>query len=587
MALTKITGQVINTATDVTVGVLTVTNTLAVGGTVSIGGTLTYEDVTNIDSVGLITARNGIVVGSGITLSKDGDIFATGVTTATTFVGALTGNVTGNVTGNISGGTVAGSTGTFTGDVDIADKIVHTGDTDTAIRFAGADTITAETGGSERVRIDSSGRLLVGTTVPTSFNGAGGNHNLVVAGDSNDTDITDNYNAAITISNKDGTANNTAGLHFAREDTDGNPHYDGASVVAQFKETMNTGQYPKTDLVFLTSSTNNAAPSEKVRIDSSGNVLIGSSSLNNSSVDGQALQIKGTTRPTLILRGNADDNQVAEIQFADNSGSDDSNTGVRAGLIQYSHASNFLAFRTSATERLRIDSSGRVLMGTTDLGSSNADNLTVADSGNCGITIRSGNTSTGNIFWSDATSGAAQYAAALEFHHNDNTMNFNIANAVKVKIHSGGETNFNNGIVLGNGVTYAAGNTLNDYESGNWTPTSDSGGWTIHTNYYSKYTKVGTLVHAQFYIGINGTPNTSSIVFGGLPFNSESNGYSVGSVDFGKGSIKGTYSRVEGNSDQLYFFYPSENTSLSRLPLVGNQVATNYVIGTITYYTAA
>jgi len=51
---------------------------------VTIGGTLTYEDVTNIDSVGLVTARNGIVVGSGITLSKDGDIFATGVTTSTT-----------------------------------------------------------------------------------------------------------------------------------------------------------------------------------------------------------------------------------------------------------------------------------------------------------------------------------------------------------------------------------------------------------------------------------------------------------------------------------------------------------------------
>ena len=88
MALTKVTGQVIKNTTDVTVGVLTVTNTLAIGGTVSIGGTLTYEDVTNIDSVGLITARNGIVVGSGITLSKDGDIFATGIVTATSFVGS-------------------------------------------------------------------------------------------------------------------------------------------------------------------------------------------------------------------------------------------------------------------------------------------------------------------------------------------------------------------------------------------------------------------------------------------------------------------------------------------------------------------
>ena len=108
MALTKVTGQVIKNTTDVTVGVLTVTNTLAVGGTVSIGGTLTYEDVTNVDAVGLITARNGIVVGSGITLSKDGDGFFTGVTTATTFVGALTGNVTGNATG-LSGTPTAGN----------------------------------------------------------------------------------------------------------------------------------------------------------------------------------------------------------------------------------------------------------------------------------------------------------------------------------------------------------------------------------------------------------------------------------------------------------------------------------------------
>ena len=87
MALTKVTGQVIKNTTDVTVGVLTVTNTLAVGGTVSIGGTLTYEDVTNVDAVGLITARNGIVVGSGITLSKDGDGFFTGIVTATSFSG--------------------------------------------------------------------------------------------------------------------------------------------------------------------------------------------------------------------------------------------------------------------------------------------------------------------------------------------------------------------------------------------------------------------------------------------------------------------------------------------------------------------
>ncbi len=90
MAFTKITASGIGSTETVTLDGLTVINN------VSIGGTLTYEDVTNIDSVGLITARAGVVVGSGVTLSKDGDIFATGVTTSTTFVGNLTGNVTGN-----------------------------------------------------------------------------------------------------------------------------------------------------------------------------------------------------------------------------------------------------------------------------------------------------------------------------------------------------------------------------------------------------------------------------------------------------------------------------------------------------------
>jgi len=81
MAFTKIAAAGIGTTERVTVDGLTVINNLSVGGTVSIAGTLTYEDVTNVDAVGLITARGGIVVGSGITLSKDGDIFATGITT--------------------------------------------------------------------------------------------------------------------------------------------------------------------------------------------------------------------------------------------------------------------------------------------------------------------------------------------------------------------------------------------------------------------------------------------------------------------------------------------------------------------------
>ena len=143
------------------------------------------------------------------------------------------------------------------------------------IETAGANPLRLFTNATERMRIDSSGRTMIGTTNANSFNGVGGFHNLVVAGSTTDTNIANNSGAAITISNTDGTANNTAGLHFAREDTDGSPHYAGASIVAQFADTMNTGEYPKTGLFFLTSSTNNAAPSQKMHINDVGDIRIG------------------------------------------------------------------------------------------------------------------------------------------------------------------------------------------------------------------------------------------------------------------------------------------------------------------------
>lgn len=62
-------------------------------GNVTIGGTLTYEDVTNIDSVGLITARSGLQVLAGITTLNGqvsaGNLNVTGVVTATSFSGTV------------------------------------------------------------------------------------------------------------------------------------------------------------------------------------------------------------------------------------------------------------------------------------------------------------------------------------------------------------------------------------------------------------------------------------------------------------------------------------------------------------------
>ena len=56
----------------------------------------------------------------------------------------------------ISTNTTVGGTATFGGNVDIADTIYHTGDSNTKIRFPANDTITFHTSGNEHFRIDSS-----------------------------------------------------------------------------------------------------------------------------------------------------------------------------------------------------------------------------------------------------------------------------------------------------------------------------------------------------------------------------------------------------------------------------------------------
>ena len=134
MALTKIGSIGINTGISLT-GVTTIVtlnasdnvlsvggtvnfvSDVSIGGTVSIAGTLTYEDVTNVDAVGLITARDGIVVGSGITLSKDGDIFFTGI---------ITGNGSGLT--NLATDLVNDTTPQLGGNLDANDKNILIGD---------------------------------------------------------------------------------------------------------------------------------------------------------------------------------------------------------------------------------------------------------------------------------------------------------------------------------------------------------------------------------------------------------------------------------------------------------------------------
>jgi hypothetical protein len=124
VVLTSLTsGTMTTAATDADLSWDSTTNTLSATN-VSIAGTLTYEDVTNVDSIGIITARSGIVVSAG-------GINATGVITATSFSGSGA-----NLTGLPASGVEIKSAGSSLG----------TGVT--SINFQSGATVTASGAGS-------------------------------------------------------------------------------------------------------------------------------------------------------------------------------------------------------------------------------------------------------------------------------------------------------------------------------------------------------------------------------------------------------------------------------------------------------
>ena len=108
MAFTRVVGAGIHTAANInshnikSTGIITATG-LDISGNATIAGVLTYEDVTSIDSIGIITARNGIHVGAGIS--------AVGIITASGLSGTLAGVSTNFVSavGIQSAGTVIGA----------------------------------------------------------------------------------------------------------------------------------------------------------------------------------------------------------------------------------------------------------------------------------------------------------------------------------------------------------------------------------------------------------------------------------------------------------------------------------------------
>ena len=254
----------------------------------------------------------------------------------------------------------------MTGDLTIPDKIIHSGDTNTAIRFPANDTVSVETAGSERLRIDSSGKLGLGTSSPSVTYGNG----LHIAG----------VNAGLKLQN-----NSDGGWGYIE--------YADESNTTKFIQ----GYRDASGLYAIRPGTSLNATSG-LSLDSSGRLLVGTTTVGHSDADN--LTIADSSKAGITIRNTTTTGDGA-IFFSDAT----SGTAEYAGYIEYGHSTNHLRFATSSVERMRIDSSGRVGIGTSS--PAVGFDLNTGDA-NASIRIRGTSDSPLNM---DATDSGPNYVA--------------------------------------------------------------------------------------------------------------------------------------------------------------------------------
>ena len=446
--------------------------------------------------------------------------------------------------------------------VGIADSIFHTGDTDTSINFPAADTITLDTAGTERLRIDSSGQLGIGTNSPKLL---------------------------LHLHQQN---SNATFAHFTNTTTGINAN-QGVSFGLDSNEDATIYHYGSKAIRFATSGT------EKVRIDSIGRLLINRTSAYASS--SERLSINGMTS----MQGSSTSTPPLYIFNTDTTGSGTiqpflylhDGSGIRGGHgLQYStgnyiiNGQSAIQFRTGATgiggsEKVRITNVGSVGIGTnnpTDILDINSDsasavtNMYLRNHANLGGAAL-------NI-WTQGTYASPQYKAIIGCSdaggnirmgaHSNHELLLLTNNTPRVTVKTSGDVEIADGnliVASGHGIDFSAnGNAggmtselLDIYEEGSWTPyiyPMSSNIPVTYSHQSGRYTRIGNVVHFQFKLQVSNITGNRNQGFGinGFPFNNTGSQDQVSSEFYGEtwsGEIPTTIKWIGNTNRGVCYFY--------------------------------